>query len=112
MRTFLFFKIFFKKVLSENFGSWPPLKFWSHDAPAALQGESREEQTNDRLLIVTVKGKSQVLLQTAQGIALGKDSSKGIPMCILLDNGSQRGYVTDELKKKLNVQVESAENLN
>jgi len=33
MRTFLFFKIFFKKVLSENFGSWPPLKFWSHDAP-------------------------------------------------------------------------------
>ena len=35
MRTFLFFKIFFKKVLSENFGSWPPLKFWSHDAPGS-----------------------------------------------------------------------------
>ena len=78
----------------------------------APQDRPTEEDSSDRLLTATVKEKKQVLLQTAQAIAFGEDSSKAIPVCILFDGGSQRSYITDELKKKLKLQVESTETLN
>ena len=45
--------------------------------------------------------KGTVLLQTASVIARNEDSTKSTRVKILFDNGSQRSYVTDNLKSRL-----------
>ena len=45
--------------------------------------------------------KGTVLLQTASAIARNGDSTKSTRVKILFDNGSQRSYVTDNLKSRL-----------
>ena len=45
--------------------------------------------------------KGTVLLQTASAIARNEDSTKSTRVKILFDNGSQRSYVTDNLKSRL-----------
>ena len=42
-----------------------------------------------------------VLLQTASASARNEDSTKSTRVKILFDNGSQRSYVTDNLKARL-----------
>ena len=42
-----------------------------------------------------------VLVQTASGIARNEDGTKPTRVKILFDNGSQRSYVTDNLKSRL-----------
>ena len=51
----------------------------------------------------TVRNKGTVLLQTAKGIAFNEDNSKSSHVRILFDNGSQRSYITGNLKSKLNL---------
>ena len=53
----------------------------------------------------TVRNKGTVLLQTAKGIAFNEDNSKSSHVRILFDNGSQRSYITSNLKSKLSWQV-------
>ena len=57
------------------------------------------------------KGKTQVLLQTARAIASKNGESKGIPVRILLDSGSQRSYVTEAVKNKLKLEPMKKETL-
>ena len=45
--------------------------------------------------------KGTVLLQTASAIARNEDSTKSTRVKILFDNGSERSYVTDNLKSRL-----------
>ena len=45
----------------------------------------------------------RVLLQTAKTMAYKEGESKGVPVRILFDNGSQRTYVTENLRRKLNL---------
>ena len=47
------------------------------------------------------RSKGTVLLQTASAIARNEDSTKSTRVKILFDNGSQRSYVTDNLKARL-----------
>ena len=64
------------------------------------------------MVTATSKGKSSALMQTAQAYAFGEESSKKIKVNILFDSGSQRSYVTEELKRKLNLRSEGRETLN
>ena len=62
---------------------------------------------------VTAKEKGNVLLQTATGyVYKGSNNDKCIKVQMLFDLGSQRSYVTEELMKKLNLDVECSEKLN
>ena len=58
-----------------------------------------------------VKAKGSVLLQTATAIATNEDRSKSVTVRILFDNGSQRSYVTDNIKSKLELKPTSTETL-
>ena len=59
----------------------------------------------------STKAKGSVLLQTATAIATNEDRSKSVPVRILFDNGSQRSYVTNNLKSKLGLKPTSSETL-
>ena len=49
----------------------------------------------------TVKSKNEVLLKTASVIAQGENTTSGIPVHILLDDGSQKTYITNNIKNRL-----------
>ena len=49
----------------------------------------------------TARSKVQVLLQTARKYAHLENSTKLLPVRVLLDSGSQRSYITNNLKRKL-----------
>ena len=55
--------------------------------------------------------KGTVLLQTASVIARNEDSTKSTRVKILFDNGSQRSYVTDNLKSRLGLKSTKKEML-
>ena len=55
--------------------------------------------------------KGTVLLQTASAIARNEDSTKSTRVKILFDNGSQRSYVTDNLKSRLGLKSTKKEML-
>ena len=74
--------------------------------------ETEQSSQNEPTVTATVNGKNEVLLQTAQGYVYGEDKSKKIPVNILFDGGSQRSYVTDEVRRKLNLNAETAETIN
>ena len=59
----------------------------------------------------STKAKGSILLQTATAIATNEDGSRSLPVRILFDNGSQRSYVTDNLKSKLCLKPMSSETL-
>ena len=67
---------------------------------------------------VTVTASSQtitsenILLQTARTFAFRDNQSKMVPVKILFDSGSQRSYITDELRSKLDLKVKGKETLN
>ena len=76
-------------------------------APPA-KAETKSEST----LTAKSTGDVKVMLQTAKAFAFGEDKSKGVMVNVLLDGGSQRSYVTEELVKKLSLDVDRIENLN
>ena len=55
--------------------------------------------------------KRHVLLQTARANTVNTDGSRTIPVTVLFDNGSQRSYVTDSLKWKLELTPDKNETL-
>ena len=52
------------------------------------------------------------MLQTAKAFAFGEDKSKGVMVNVLLNGRSQSSYITEELVKKLSLDVNQIENLN
>jgi hypothetical protein len=52
-----------------------------------------------------------VLLQTARAVAYNEENSRSIPVRVLFDNGSQRSYVTDNVRAKLGLASQSKERL-
>ena len=48
-----------------------------------------------------IANRKHVLLQTARAIATNVDGLNTLPVRILFDSGSQRSYVTDDLRRKL-----------
>ncbi|XP_028400806.1 uncharacterized protein LOC114523939 [Dendronephthya gigantea] len=59
----------------------------------------------------TGQQRSSVLLQTATAYAYNSVNSKKVMIRILFDSGSQRSYITNELKQKLDLKSEKRETL-
>ena len=59
----------------------------------------------------SMKDKNYVLLQTAQAVALNDTNNKSTMIRVLFDSGSQRTYITESLKTKLNLKPISRERL-
>ena len=77
---------------------------------------SRAEQGPSTQTNVTAISKERkathVLLQTAKATAVNPINGEKCSIRILLDNGSQRSYVTEDVVKKLQLKCEKKENLN
>ena len=75
--------------------------------------DDKNDTQNDTATLNSNAGKNgkTVLLQTAQGIALNPDNGRSWLVCILFDNGSQRSYVTEELRHQLRLKPEHHEKL-
>ena len=77
-----------------------------------------EHGTKQETPEVTVTASSQsrktgtVLLETARTFAFSDNQQDKVPVRILFDSGSQRSYITDELRDKLGLKVEGKEILN
>ena len=71
-----------------------------------------EGDINNTTTTNTVTNKGTVLLQRAKpSIAFNKDNSKSSHVRILFDNGSQRSYITSNVKSKLNLKPMRTETL-
>eukprot|EP00112_Aurelia_sp_Birch-Aquarium-sp1_P011662 Seg2451.3 transcript_id=Seg2451.3/GoldUCD/mRNA.D3Y31 product="hypothetical protein" protein_id=Seg2451.3/GoldUCD/D3Y31 len=73
--------------------------------------EPVEKEESATIASAASQGKSQVLLQTAKTIAYKDGETRGIPVRILFDSGSQRSYVSESLKTKLKLQPSKKETL-
>ena len=71
-----------------------------------------EKEPSHSIITATTKEKSSVLLQTAKAYVFGDDPCNKIPIHILLDSGSQRTYVAEEIKKNLQLKAEAVETIN
>ena len=62
-----------------------------------------QSSTEEQVFTVsgTVKSKNEVLLKTASVMARGENATNGIPVRILSDDGSQKTYITNNLKNRL-----------
>ena len=75
--------------------------------------ESTQEPRSDTSLTMSnVKEKTDVLLQTATTYAYGEDKSKKVTVNILFDSGSQKSFISEELKRKLDLKSEKTDLLN
>ena len=83
-----------------------------HQVLCAKSEESKTTEGMDQLVTATVKGKKEVLLQTARAYAYGNDETKKFTIDILFDNGSQRTYVSEDVKQKLSLNVNNVETIN
>ena len=59
----------------------------------------------------TTSTKGQVILQTATALATNEDGSKSAKVKLLFDSGSQRSYITEGLKSRLNIKPKKTETL-
>lgn len=64
----------------------------------SIPQESTSTNTTDSL-----RDKKAVLLRTTRAVASNKDGSKSVNILVLFDNGSQRSYITESVKSKLNL---------
>ena len=62
-------------------------------------------------MTTSTNAKGQVMLQTATAIATNEDGSKTAKVKILFDSGSQRSYITNSLKSRLNIKPKRTEAL-
>ena len=77
------------------------------------QKTSQDSQIAEKAITTSsVKQKTNVLLQTAKAFAFGDDRSQKIPVNILFDCGSQKSYVTEEIKNELSLNVKHKETVN
>ena len=74
-----------------------------HHPTICTQEAKPPEQMETPSLTATSIGKkgANVLLQTAQAVVCNRDNGKRLRVRILLDNGSQRSYISEEVYKKL-----------
>ena len=63
--------------------------------------EEKEQATPTS--VVHSQTKQNVLLQMARTVAYGNDETKTVPVRVLFDNCSQRTFIKNELKNKLNL---------
>ena len=70
--------------------------------------EDDEEKDTSAMLIDT---KKSILLQTAEAMVGATNGKQFIKKRILFDNGSQRTYITDELRRKLGLEVIGKESI-
>ena len=63
------------------------------------------ERTGEQMFTVSgiVKNKNEVLLKTASVLAVGENSATSVPIRMLLDDGSQKSYITNSLKTQLHL---------
>ncbi|XP_078368716.1 uncharacterized protein LOC144652543 [Oculina patagonica] len=78
------------------------------------RNENSKESQNESTTVTTTTTansltKGTVLLQTASCMAI--NGSNSIPVRVLLDNGSQRSYVSSSVSSRLNLKPVSSENL-
>ncbi len=85
-----------------------------HHAIVCLKASKDEErtETDSSVTASAMKGKSNVLLQTAQTYAFGEDRSQKVPVNVLFDSGSQKTYVVERLRNLLKLKTEKVEKLN
>ena len=69
------------------------------------------EEPKTTTTTVSSKAKGTVLLQTARATAVNDVNSETASVRILLDTGSQRTYITNRLKEKLNLSPVKSETL-
>lgn len=76
--------------------------------------QKRDNEEKPATRTTCAKTKENVLLQTATATALNEDGSKSTTVriyCILFDTGSQRSYITDNLKTRLGFKTTKTETL-
>ncbi len=77
--------------------------------------ETRKSANGSETVTATAKvdsRKQTVLLQTARAHVFGEKRENKVMARILLDNGSQRTYITEELKSKLQLTEENTQEIN
>ena len=92
----------------------PPPQKTPTDPPKSnvVQDSSTQATPVVNTATATSKERREVLLQTVFTNVQSPDGSKEIKARILLDSGSQRSYVTNSLKSKLNLNPVKTETLN
>jgi hypothetical protein len=83
----------------------------NRDAKAEVQ-ETPGETSGVTMTSAASTTKRHVLLQTAHATAVSVDGSKSVAVKILFDSGSQRSYITDSLRSKLDLKPEKSLLLN
>ena len=70
------------------------------------QERKQEPKPDPYMAMSNVKEKTNALLQTATAYAYGEDKTKKVTVNILFDGGSQKSFVSEELKCKLDLKSE------
>ena len=78
----------------------------------STQNETAVETSTVTNACNTRATKKTVLLQTARATAANQSNTRSTPVRVLFDNGSQRSYVTEELRRRLNLPTVKSERLN
>ena len=76
---------------------------------------SKDVESNDNNIAsvsATSKSRQNGLMVTASVLVYGEDRTKKTRITMLFDSGSQRSYVTEELKRKLHLPINSSETIN
>ena len=73
------------------------------------QSETKAESTT---ATATTRYDGKILLQTATAHVYSRNADEKTEVKLLFDNGSQRMYITEDLKKRLSLEVEGSEKLN
>ena len=81
------------------------------DQEKSAQNDATPPEVKATTTSVHSKSRGTVLLQTAQAMAVNNQNSANTNVRILLDTGSQRLYVTNRLKTKLNLSPVKSETL-
>jgi len=73
--------------------------------------ESQEPNPTVNTAANSMKDRDHILLQTAQAVDLNDANNKSTTVRVLFDSGSQRTYITESLRTKLNLKSISRERL-
>jgi len=70
------------------------------------QSETKAESTT---AIAMTRDDGTVLLQTSKAHVYSRNADEKIELTLLFRNGSQRTYITEDLKKRLSLKVEGSD---
>ena len=77
----------------------------------STQSTTANDSATGSSITASAKGKGNVLLQTATAFVYGHEKERKEKVNILFDLGSQRSYITEDLKKRLQLDAENSRNL-